>query len=40
MRRLMLMLALLAAAGCQHAQTAVTVSFMEGPYNVSVQVIK
>jgi len=40
MRRLMLALALLAAAGCQHAQTAVTVSFIDGPYNVSVQVTK
>jgi hypothetical protein len=35
----MLALALL-AAGCQHAQTAVTISFADGPYNVSVQVIK
>jgi hypothetical protein len=39
MRRLMFGLALL-AAGCQHAQTAVTVSFIDGPYNVSVQVTK
>lgn len=39
MRRLIFGLALL-AAGCQHAKTAVTVSFVEGPYNVSVQVTK
>lgn len=40
MRRLIFGLALLVAGGCQHAQTAVTVSFVEGPYNVSIMVIK
>jgi hypothetical protein len=40
MRRLIVGLMLLAAAGCQHARTAVTVSFIEGPYNVSIMVIK
>jgi hypothetical protein len=40
MRRLIVGLMLLAFVGCQHAQTAVTVSFIDGPYNVSVQVIK
>jgi hypothetical protein len=39
MRRLIVGLMLL-AAGCQHAQTAITVSFVDGPYNVSVQVTK
>jgi hypothetical protein len=40
MRRLIVGLMLLAFVGCQHARTAVTVSFIDGPYNVSVQVTK